>query len=165
MQIECKAALVVKESGVIEGKAWDFAIPDRVNDEVRIGAFKSSKAPFPMLASHSEPIGVWESFKESKEGLILRGRMLIDDVAKAREYHKLASAGAITGLSVGMIIAKSTYKKDGGRLITEAELVETSLVAVPAHPRARITAIKSESAAAAIKLAEAIHRAAAALHA
>uniref|UniRef100_UPI00350E41C7 HK97 family phage prohead protease n=1 Tax=Jiella sp. LLJ827 TaxID=2917712 RepID=UPI00350E41C7 len=49
----------------------------------------------------------------------------------------------------------------GGRTISALDLVEISLVTVPAHPGARITSRKA--AANAIAIAEAINRAAAAL--
>lgn len=65
------------------------------------------------------------------------------------------------GISIGFETKKAVTRKGGGRTITALELAEISLVTIPLHPGAKVSAVKS--AAAAIALAEAINRAAVAL--
>lgn len=160
---EIKADLSVNEAGAITGIAWPFGSADRVGDMFTKGAFASAKAPLPMLFGHNpdSPIGVWSEITERSDGLHVKGQLLIDDVAKAKEARALVRSGAMTGISIGFITMKSAPRRGGGRDISRAELVEISLVTVPSHPGARVTS--SKSAHAAIALAEAINRASAAL--
>jgi HK97 family phage prohead protease len=162
-RFEFKAALAVDDAGAITGTAWPFGSPDRVGDEILPGAFKSAKAPLPILFQHdpAAPVGAWSSITEGKSGLEVAGKLLVDEVARAREVRALVKSGAVTGLSIGFITKAATAKHGGGRTIKALDLVEISLVTVPSHPGARVRSAKS--AAAAIALAEAINRAAAAL--
>jgi len=119
----------------------------------------------PMLFQHNpaEPIGVWDEIRETAEGLTVKGRLLVDDVARAREVRALVRVKALTGLSIGFSTKQATTRKGGGRTIKSLELVEISLVTVPMHPGARVTSAKSASDFLAI--AEAINRAALAFRA
>ncbi|MBR0945958.1 HK97 family phage prohead protease [Bradyrhizobium liaoningense] len=160
---EFKADIAVDDAGIITGMAWPFGSPDRVGDEIAPGAFKSAKAPLPLLFAHdpSQPLGAWDTVGESAKGLQVKGRLLVDDVARAKEVRALVKSGAVTGLSIGFITKSASARQGGGRVIKSLDLVEVSLVTVPSHPGARVTSAKS--AAVAIALAEAINRAAAAL--
>jgi HK97 family phage prohead protease len=160
---EFKANLSVDDAGAITALAWPFGSGDRVGDWIHKGAFATSKAPLPMLFGHrpNDPVGVWDQIDEGQMGLQAKGRLLIDDVPRAREVHALVKAKAITGVSIGFVTKKAFARKGGGRDIRALELVEISLVGIPMHPGARIQSAKS--AAEAIALAEAIQRAAAAL--
>ncbi len=161
--IEFKANIAVDDAGIITGMAWPFGQPDRVGDEIMPGAFKSAKAPLPILMGHDsmQPLGAWDDIKETSKGLEVKGRLLVNDVARAKEVHALVKSGAVGGLSIGFVTKSASARKGGGRTIKSLDLVECSLVAIPMHPGARITS--SKSAAAAIALAEAINRASAAL--
>lgn len=163
--LELKASVSVDDTGAITGLAWPFGTPDRMGDEILPGAFKGAKAPLPLLAFHrpDDPIGVWESITETPKGLAVSGRLLIDDLPRAREVRALVKSGAVTGLSIGFMTRSATARRGGGRTIKAVELVEISLVSVPAHPGARVSSAKT--AAEAIRIAEAINRAAAALRA
>lgn len=163
VRLECKAAFDVDDAGLITGRAWDFSTPDRCGDVIVKGAFSAAGLPLPMLFAHDPiaAVGVWNGFAETDAGLEVQGRLLVDDVARAREVRALVKAGAVTGLSIGFIPGKTAPRKGGGRTIKKANLVEISLVPVPAHPRARVTSVKS--AAVALTLADAINRATAAL--
>ncbi|MBK5958585.1 peptidase U35 [Rhodoplanes elegans] len=162
-RIEFKASLAVDEAGTITGLAWPFGTPDRVGDMVAPGAFKGAAPPVPMLFQHNpaEPVGAWNVIEEKADGLHVTGRLLIEDVARAREVRAFVQSGAVRGLSIGFVTKSATGRKGGGRTITALDLAEISLVTIPMHPGARVTGAKS--AAAAIALAEAINRAAAAL--
>ena len=126
--------------------------------------FKSVMPPIPMLAFHNptDPIGAWDSITERSDGLHVSGHLLVDDVPRAREVRAMVKAGAVRGLSIGFTTKQARARK-GGRTITALDLVEVSLVSIPMHPGARVSGVKS--AAAAITLADAINRAAAALRA
>lgn len=163
--LELKASVSVDEAGTITGLAWPFGTPDRMGDVIEPGAFKGAKGPLPMLAFHnaSDPVGAWSEISETAKGLTVKGRLLIDDLPRAREIRALVQSGAVTGLSIGFMTKKAQLRRDGGRTIKAVDLVEVSLVSVPAHPGARVTGAKS--AAQAIALAEAINRATARLRA
>lgn len=142
-RIEIKAALAVSDAGEITGLAWPFGTPDRVGDVIEKGAF-TGPATLPMLFSHdqSQVIGVWDEISEAPEGLTVKGRLLVDDVERAREVRAMVKAGAISGLSIGFV-TKGAKRHAKGRTISALELHEISIVAVPAHPGAQIISLKS----------------------
>ncbi|MDH7795792.1 MULTISPECIES: HK97 family phage prohead protease [unclassified Beijerinckia] len=160
-RLEFKSTISIDETGTVSGIAWPFSIPDRAGDMIEKGAFANTVAPIPMLFGHSEPIGVWDELTEKHDGLHVRGRMLVDEVARAKEARALVMSGAVGGLSIGFSTRRAITRKGGGRTIQALDLVEVSLVSVPCHPGARITSAKS--AAETIWIADAINRAAAAL--
>lgn len=143
------------EDGTFEGYGSVFGVVDHDDDIVVKGAFAKSlaahklKGTRPVMAwqhdSRQIP-GVWEEFVEDNYGLYLKGRLLKDDVAIAREAYALMKAGAITGLSVGIRVVVEEYDRTTYvRTIKEAELWETSLVTFPANDLARIESVKSIS--------------------
>jgi HK97 family phage major capsid protein/HK97 family phage prohead protease len=143
-KLEFKAALSVSDAGEITGLAWPFGTPDRVGDLIEKGAF-NTPARVPMLFAHdqAQPIGVWESLTETAEGLQVKGRLLVEDVARAKEVRALVREGAVTGLSIGFVTKAATNRRGGGRTITALDLHEISIVSIPAHPDAQITSVKS----------------------
>jgi len=151
------------DDGSITALAWPFGSGDRVGDWIEPGAFKSAKMPIPLLFGHdmNDPAGAWDTAEEKADGLHLKGRLLINDLPRAREIHALVKSGAVKGVSVGFITKKAVKRKGGGRTIKDLELLEASLVTLPMHPGARVTSAKS--AIEAIRIAEAINRAARAL--
>jgi HK97 family phage prohead protease len=153
--------IIGDESGAISGLAWKFGAPDRVNDWIEPGAFKGAKMPLPILFGHdmNDPVGTWDSATEKSDGLHLTGKLLVDDVARAREVAALVKSGAVRGISIGFITKKASARSGGGRTIKSLELLEASLVTIPMHPAARVTSAKS--AIAALRIADALQRAAA----
>jgi HK97 family phage prohead protease len=160
--LEIKADLAVTEAGEITGIAWPFGSADRYGDLITKGAFRTPET-LPMLFAHDphQPVGVWHEIKETMHGLEVRGRLLINDVEKAREVHALVKARAITGISIGFVTKDAKPRIGGGREIRSLNLHEISLVTVPAHPGARI--VSAKDATAALAIAEAINRATSAL--
>jgi HK97 family phage prohead protease len=158
-KLEVKAQLAAGDDGAITAIAWPFGVADRVGDMIEPGAFKGVNLPMPMLFGHdkNDPVGVWEAAEEKADGLHLTGRLLVNDVARAREVHALVKSGAVRGVSIGFITRKAAPRGRGGRTISSLELLETSLVALPMHPGARVTSAKS--AIAALGIADAINRA------
>lgn len=143
-RLEIKAALAVDEAGEIIGTAWDYSTPDRVGDVIVKGAI-GDRSRLPMLFAHDQrdAIGVWESIIETDAGLTVKGRLLVNDVQRAREVRALVQAGAVNGLSIGFISQKATARARGGRTISKLDLHEISIVAVPCHPGATITSMKA----------------------
>lgn len=143
-RIEVKAAFEVDEAGLVTGKAWDFSSPDRVGDVITPDAFAKAVPPLPMLFAHdqSQVVGSWTGISAGADGLTVTGKLLVNDVARAAEVRAMLQAKAVTGLSVGFMTKKSAPRRGGGRTITDLDLVEVSIVAVPAHPGARITSHK-----------------------
>jgi HK97 family phage major capsid protein/HK97 family phage prohead protease len=142
-RIEIKAALSVTDTGEITGTAWPYGTPDRVGDMIAKGAI-TTPATLPMLFAHDQAqvIGVWDTIEESDTGLTVKGRLLVDDVERAREVRAMIRSKAVTGLSIGFVTTKST-RNAKGRNITALDLHEISVVAVPCHPGATITSLKS----------------------
>lgn len=142
-RIEFKAAFTVAATGEITGIAWPFGTPDRVGDVIEKGAISAPKT-LPMLFAHDQAqvIGVWDEISETPEGLTVKGKLLIEDVERAREVQAMIKAGAVSGLSIGFV-TKSAKPRSGGRTISALALHEISVVAVPCHPGAQITSIKA----------------------
>ncbi|MFQ6548826.1 HK97 family phage prohead protease [Aestuariibius sp. 2305UL40-4] len=144
---------------VIEGYASLFGICDQGGDVVSSGAYgaslkrlKESGGTVKMLWQHdpAQPIGVWDEVREDKRGLYVKGRLL-EDVARAREAAALVRAGAIDGLSIGYRTVRAGKSDKGGRLLSELELWEVSLVTFPMLPEARVDAKGDDPDAAAMR--------------
>lgn len=147
--------LVVVDGSTIEGYASLFGKADQGGDIVETGAYaaslsksKTRGASIKMLWQHdpSEPIGVWDEVREDARGLWVKGRILTE-VARGREAAALIGAGAIDGLSIGYRTVKSRKDGKGGRLLSELELWEVSLVTFPMLPDARVGAKGDDPAA------------------
>jgi HK97 family phage prohead protease len=138
------ADVTVTDGTIISGYASLFGKPDQSGDIVERGAYEASLAKgrsIKMLWQHdpTQPIGVWDEVREDSKGLWVKGRLLTD-VAKGREAASLIGAGAIDGLSIGYRTVKARKDDKGGRLLSELELWEVSLVTFPMLPDARVGA-------------------------
>lgn len=142
-RLQIKAALTVDDAGTITGIAWPFGSPDRVGDVIEKGAITSPEV-LPMLFAHDQAqvIGVWDEIAETPDGLTVKGRLLVDDVERAREVRAMIRTKAVSGLSIGFR-TKAAKPRQRGRTITALDLHEISVVAVPSHPGAQITSIKA----------------------
>jgi HK97 family phage prohead protease len=141
------------EARSFSGYGAYFNNSDSYGDIIAPGAFKASLAKheaagtFPlMLLNHDAwdklPIGVWKSLSEDTRGLVVEGQLL--DTTAGNDVYKALKAGAITGLSIGFLC--TGYEINGGvRTITEAELLEVSVVTFPANDLARVADVKSEA--------------------
>jgi HK97 family phage prohead protease len=159
-RLELKAGVAVDEAGTITGIAWPFGSADSVGDIIVKGAFHVAVPDLPMLLGHNpdEPIGLWEEVKETDEGLTVKGKLFVDESARARAVRGLIQGGLVSGLSIGFR-TKAASKRGRNRVISALDLLEISVVRNPAHQGARISSAKNATAA----IAEAITRAAVAL--
>lgn len=148
-------ALAIKqvgEAGVFEGYGSTFDVLDQGGDIVVRGAYAKTlehrgARGIKLLYEHnpSEPIGVWEDLREDDVGLYCRGRLLIEDLPKAREVHALMRAGAVDGLSIGYRVVDSARDtQQGARLLQEVDLREISVVTFPMNETSRIASVKGE---------------------
>ncbi len=135
-------ALTVKaigDNGTFTGFASTPTV-DRYADVIEVGALAWG-ATVPMLLSHDQPIGVFTRLEHTADGLLCDGQINLD-VQAGREAYSLLKQGALTGLSVGIIV-KDRNVVDSVRHITSAELLEISLTAMPVNPEARVTSVKA----------------------
>ena len=150
LSFEIKA---VSDDGLFSGYASVFDNVDSYGDIVRKGAFVESigeweakgKMP-PILWNHdpSDPIGVYTKMQEDEKGLYVEGKLLIDDVPRAKQTHALMKAGVIDGLSIGYCVKEYLYNVDEEVTdLIKLSLREVSIVTFPANPETRIEAVKS----------------------
>ena len=150
LSFEIKA---VSDDGLFSGYASVFDNVDSYGDIVRKGAFVESiseweakgKMP-PILWNHdpSDPIGVYTKMQEDGKGLYVEGKLLIDDVPRAKQTHALMKAGVIDGLSIGYRVKEYLYNVDEEVTdLIKLSLREVSIVTFPANPETRIEAVKS----------------------
>lgn len=130
---------------LIEGYAALFGAPDLSGDVIRAGAFARSlrAGSVPMLLQHRSGAiaGRWTRLVEDGRGLFVRGLIEVDGALK------LAALG-LDGLSIGFRARLWTPRVEGGRELSDVELVEVSLVAEPMQPLARFTQIGTAARAA-----------------
>ncbi len=165
---QIEANLTVTDGAEISGYASLFGKTDQGGDVVSKGAYgaalkglKSKGRTVKMLWQHdpAQPIGVWDEIREDDKGLWVKGRILLD-VAKGREAAALIGAGAIDGLSIGYRTIRATKDNNGGRVLSELELWEVSLVTFPMLPDARVAAKAGDPADATLRELAAVFHAA-----
>jgi HK97 family phage prohead protease len=153
----------VSDNGVIEGYGSVFNVLDSYSDIIAPGAFKATLAEHQasntmplMLWQHDtrEPIGVWDEMREDAAGLFVKGHLLLE-LPLAQKALVLLKARAIRGLSIGFWTRSWAYDADKDiRTLTGVDLVETSVVSMPANPKAMVTSVKSIESLESIRDAE-----------
>ena len=123
--------------------------PDRVGDIVEPLGVKF-KNPLPLLWQHrsSEPVGSVKFDKPTKEGITFTASIpTIEQPGKLKERideawesvkHKL-----VRGVSIGFRAIEHSLMEDGGIHFLKTEVLELSLVTIPAQQDATIQSIKS----------------------
>ena len=140
--------MIADNRAEIEGYAAIFMKPDLTGDIIRPGAFSKQLIPahggqVRMLYQHQAetPIGLWTDIKEDKRGLFVRGEIFID-TEQGQEAHRLLAGGALDGLSNGFKTSLARASR-GGRLLTDIDLWDISIVTFPMSPAARILRVSS----------------------
>ena len=160
VSLELKAG----SEGVIAGYASTYGgDPDRHGDVILPGAFAKSlqrhkatgEQPV-MLWAHmqEQPIGRWDVVHGDAKGLYVEGTLNLR-TEKGRQAFEHVKGGDVGGLSIGYVTPEGgrKYAGNGTFHLSELDLFEVSIVAVPANPAARITSVKSlESKAEAIDM-------------
>lgn len=123
--------------------------PDRLGDIVEPGGVKV-KNPIPLLWQHNsrEPVGQARLGKPTKEGITFEAK-----IAKVAEAGRLKDrldeawqsikAGLVKGVSIGFRALELSFLKDGGIHFINTEVMELSLVTIPANSSATISEIKA----------------------
>jgi HK97 family phage prohead protease len=152
--LEIKLAGSGSDQGTISGLASTFGPPaDTFGDVIERGAYAATLAEHakagtmpPMLWSHALPevVGRWTEMRETDRGLHVVGSLNLN-TTRGREAFEHLKAGDVNGLSIGFRIRPdgSRIQDDGTRLILGIDLVEISIVAVPAAKLARVNAVRS----------------------
>lgn len=123
--------------------------PDRMGDIVEpLGV--TFKNPLPLLLYHNttKPVGVVQLSKPTAKGIEFEATIpvisepgsLKDRVDEAWQSIK---AGLIAGVSIGFRALEEAFMKDGGIRWLKTEVLELSLVTVPANASATIHTIRS----------------------
>lgn len=123
--------------------------PDRMGDVVDPLGVKY-KNPMPLLWQHqsSKPVGQVRFSKPTKSGIDFTAQMpevsepgaLKDRIDEAWQSIKL---GLVTAVSIGFRPIKYAFMDDGGIEFQESEVLELSLVTIPANADAMIETFKS----------------------
>lgn len=139
-------------AGLFSGYGAIFNTKDLGGDAIQPGAFRDTLsainargAPLPVLWGHDQKISVgrYTSLREDGKGLLVEGRLTLETQA-AKDAYALMRDRAVTGLSIGYAIPEGGSERKGDtRLLHKIDLHEVSLVAVPMHPDARVTQVKS----------------------
>lgn len=138
-----------------------FGNVDSYGDVIAKGAFtktlseskKSGNWPA-MLSQHGgflgtdmTPVGLWTSMEEDSKGLRLDGKLA--PTPRGQELYslmKMTPRPAINGLSIGFIPTEWTMRskpEEPRRTIKAVDLLETSIVTMPANDKARVTDVKA----------------------
>lgn len=123
--------------------------PDRVGDIIEpLGV--SFTNPLPLLLFHDakKPVGTTTFNKPTKTGINFEAKIAtIDEPGTLRdrvdEAWQSVKAGLVSGVSIGFRAIETAYMQDGGMHFLKTEVVELSLVTVPANASATIHSIKA----------------------
>lgn len=142
---------VVEKSGDDDGKLYiegyaSTADKDRHGDVIIPAAWKNGLKDYkknPILLAfhdHSRPVGKVENLEIDDNGLKIRGF-----ISKAAgDLYSLVQEGIVSAFSVGFMMKDADYDKATDIfVIKEAELLEVSLVSVPANAAATFNLSKS----------------------
>ena len=122
---------------------WDTVATVSDGQQVRFsrGAFDIGQKPAKLIENHdlTQLRGVVDTLVDGNEGLEFEATLA--DTRASRDAVALLKAGAYDAVSVGAHPIKFTTDPEGVMTVTEAALVELSLVAVPAFKEAVITQV------------------------
>ncbi len=133
----------VAEDGTFIGYASTFGTINCYGEYVEKGAYTDTISALgdnklPMLWTHNdeEPIGYFTELEQDDIGLKVKGTLLINDIAKAKEVHSLIKNGVVTGMSIGGYVKDYDNKNDA---LLAIDLREISVCTFPADGNARIS--------------------------
>lgn len=142
----------VEDDGTFTGYVSVFNNVDQGGDVILPGAFTDTLAAWkakdslpPVLWQHrsGEPIGPFLEMREDSVGLWVKGRLLVDDVPRAKEARGLLKAKAIRGMSIGYVSRDDSYDRATDvRTLKKLDLWEGSIVTFPMNPMAGVSAVK-----------------------
>jgi len=123
--------------------------PDRMGDIIEpLGITYSNPVPLLLYHDPKRPVGTVKFEKPTAEGLDFEARLpLIDEAGTLRDRVEEAwqsiKAGLLKGVSIGFRSIEEAFNKETmGFRFLKTEVLELSLVAIPANADATISAIK-----------------------
>jgi HK97 family phage prohead protease len=145
--LELKFDGQTEETRTIEGTA-STPEPDRMGDIVEpLGV--EFKNPLPLLWQHryDQPVGWAVMNAPTEKGITFTARLAkIDDAGELRNRIESAwqhiKSGLVRGVSIGFKALERSFMDDGGIRFLKSELVELSLVTIPANASATIDNVK-----------------------
>lgn len=140
--IEKTLHVTIKKAETQDDGEWVMAASsrDRVNDTIEPAAFidaiKNISGKLIALWQHesSAPLGYWHDLKYKAGKLI--GNLKISETNLGKMVKTLLADGVPLGASIGFR-GQGEYNDFGGIHFNEIELLETSIVSVPANPLAQ----------------------------
>lgn len=143
------------DSRLMSGYASTFGMPaDLTGDVIVKGAFAESvikiKAEgIPLLDTHDakcgDVLGTVIDALEDDHGLWITAKLA--DTPGVEECRQKMQQGHLNKMSIGFFTLAQTFRQHNGeelRFIEKADLVEISVVAIPANPRANIVSVKNQ---------------------
>lgn len=130
---------------VLKGYLSTYENIDRYGDVIKKGAFeKSSGTEVPMLFNHDAKSVIGKMIlNDSDEGLFVEAKFN-PEIQLAKEIYSHVKFGSIKSMSVGMIpLDFELDEESNGFVIKEAEVVEGSIVPIPANEKAEILEVKN----------------------
>ena len=126
---------------------WDVVATVSGGQRVKFlrGAFDLSQKPAKLLENHdmSQLRGIVNTLSDSDAGLEFEATLA--DTRASKDAVALLKAGAYDSVSVGANPVQFKYDKAGVMVVAKAQLIELSLVAVPAFSEAVITEIAASA--------------------
>lgn len=144
-------ALDSEEEGVVSGYASAFDVETSYGQVFKKGAFSESLQNFKkikVLFNHSwdDIVGVPLEMYEDNIGLFTCTKLLTK-TQKGADMYEMLKAGALDAFSIGFYVNEYSEVVENGntkRLITNASVIEYSLVTFPANKAAIVTQVNSE---------------------
>jgi HK97 family phage prohead protease len=126
---------------------WDVVATVSGGQRVKFlrGAFDLNQKPAKLLENHdmSQLRGVVNALSDSDAGLEFEATLA--DTRASKDVVALLKAGAYDSVSVGANPVSFKFDKQGVMVVSNAQLIEVSLVAVPAYAEAVITEIAASA--------------------
>lgn len=148
--LNCELKFAKNDKGEFEGYGSTFNNVDGKGDTILKGTYDESisKAMPKMFVNHKHgdvPIGDWLVAEEDSTGLFLAGKIDLNHKDGPTVYSAMKRK-AMEGLSIGAPMSSVVFEKnkDGGRIISKMNLMETSVVTFPMDTHSQIMAVKSE---------------------
>lgn len=159
--IEFELKDVDEKRGTFAGYGSTFGNVDLGNDRVIAGAFTDTLKEFKAkkqlpamfwLHDWKQPVGEWESMKEDKKGLAVKGALWVDGnqlgrkpIEVSEQVRNLLTSNGPKGLSIGYGVKKFSFEEEDRTLVRNLEkltLFEVSPVPFGMNPEATVTVAK-----------------------
>lgn len=123
--------------------------PDRLGDIVEpLGIQFNNPLPLLWQHQHDKPVGTVKFGKPTDDGIEFTAQLPLNAQSAAvrervEEAWDSVNLGLVRGASIGFVPIEWNFMKDGGVRIEKSEVIELSLVTIPANAEATILEIKS----------------------